>query len=186
MLSVPDSGTRDRLMKTTPSIILAGFMGTGKTTVGKLLAARLGRTFTDMDDCIVRRAGRSIPEIFAADGEPAFRALERQVVIELSAQSGLVVATGGGVVLNPDNIRDFSACGLLVCLTASPDVILARLRGDTGRPLLNTGDKGEKIRSLLASRQHLYEAIPLRINTDALAADAIARRILEEYDRYRA
>lgn len=172
-------------METTPNIILAGFMGTGKTTVGKLLARYRGMEFTDMDDCIVRRTGKSIPEIFATDGEPAFRALERQVVIELSARSGLVVATGGGVVLNPDNLRDFSAHGLLVCLTASPEVILERLRGDTGRPLLNAGDKGGKIRALLASRQHLYEAIPVKINTDTLGADAIARRILDEYERYR-
>jgi len=173
------------MMNAPPNIILAGFMGTGKTTVGKILARQRGLTFTDMDDCIVRRAGKSIPEIFAADGEPAFRAMERQVVIELSAQCGLVVATGGGVVLNPANVRDFSACGLLVCLTASPEVILERLRGDTGRPLLSSGDKGEKIRSLLASRQHLYESIPLKINTDALSADMIALRILEDYDRYR-
>jgi len=174
------------MMNRLPSIVLVGFMGTGKTTVGRLLAERLGLVFSDMDDCLVRRAGKTIPAIFAEDGEPAFRALERQVVIELAAQSGLVIATGGGVVLNADNIRDFSASGLLICLTASPEIILERLRGDTGRPLLSAGDKGEKIRSLLAARRHLYEAIPRKINTDALSADAIVQRIQDEYEHYRA
>lgn len=171
-------------MNTSPGIILMGFMGTGKTTVGKLLAERLGLTFTDMDDCIVRRAGKSIPAIFAEDGEPAFRALERQTVIELASQPGLVVATGGGVVLNPDNIRDLGASALLVCLQASPDIILERLRHDTGRPLLSAGDKGEKIRSLLATRQSLYDAIPQQINTNGLDAAAVVQRIMEAYERY--
>lgn len=164
------------------NIILIGFMGTGKTTVGKLLATRLSMTFMDMDDCIVKVAGKSIPEIFADDGEPAFRALERQVVIDLSAQSGLVIATGGGVVLNPDNVRDLGRSGLLVGLTASPEVILDRLRHDTGRPLLNDGDKAAKIRKLLDSRQHLYNAIPFRINTDPLSGEAIAEHIAGQYE----
>ena len=173
-------------MNTPPSIILTGFMGTGKTTIGKLLAERLGMEFTDMDDRIACRAGKSIPEIFAEDGEPAFRALERQVVMDLASQRGLVVATGGGVVLNPDNVRDLGSGAFLVCLTASPDVILERLRGDTGRPLLRDGDKGGKIRSLLASRQHLYDAIPRRIDTDTLDAGSVVQRIVEAYDCYRA
>jgi len=168
-------------MNTKSNIVLIGFMGTGKTTVGRLLAERLDLAFTDMDDCIVERAGKTIPAIFADDGEPAFRALEREVVIDLSARGGLVIATGGGVVLNPDNIRDLGATGLLVALTATPDVILERLRHDTGRPLLSAGDKGEKIRTLLASRQHLYNAIPLRIDTDALTSGAVARRIMDHY-----
>jgi shikimate kinase len=173
-------------MTTRTNIVLIGFMGTGKTTVGKLLAARLELAFTDMDDCIVERAGKSIPAIFADDGEPAFRALERQVVIALSARRGLVIATGGGVVLNPGNTRDLGANGLLVALTASPDVILERLRHDSGRPLLSAGDKGEKIRTLLAARQHLYNAIPARIDTDALTSEAVAQRIMELYARHNA
>lgn len=172
-------------MQTKKNLVLIGFMGTGKTTVGRILAARLDLVFTDMDDCIVQRAGKSIPAIFADDGEPAFRTLERQVVVDLSAQSGLVIATGGGVVLNPDNIRDLGRNGLLAGLTASPDVILDRLRHDTGRPLLNDGDKAEKIRALLVSRQHLYNAIPFRINTDGLSCEAVAARITEQYELQR-
>ncbi len=173
-------------MTTKTNIVLIGFMGTGKTTVGKLLAARLGLAFTDMDDVIVERAGKSIPAIFADDGEPAFRALERQVVVDLAARRGLVIATGGGVVLNPDNTRDLGASGLLVALSASPDVILERLRHDTGRPLLSAGDKGHKIRRLLAERQHLYNAIPTRIDTDLLTSAAVAERIMDLYARHNA
>jgi len=173
-------------MTTKTNIVLIGFMGTGKTTVGKFLANRLKLTFTDMDDCIVERAGKSIPAIFADDGEPAFRKLERQVVVDLSARRSLVIATGGGVVLNPDNIRDLGATGLLVALTASPDVILERLRHDSGRPLLSAGDKGEKIRTLLAARQHLYDAIPEKIDTDLLTRETVAKRIMDLYARLNA
>ncbi len=173
-------------MTTKTNIVLIGFMGTGKTTVGKFLANRLKLTFTDMDDCIVERVGKSIPAIFADDGEPAFRKLERQVVVDLSARRSLVIATGGGVVLNPDNIRDLGATGLLVALTASPDVILERLRHDSGRPLLSAGDKGEKIRTLLAARQHLYDAIPEKIDTDLLTRETVAKRIMDLYARLNA
>jgi len=163
------------------NIVLIGFMGTGKTTVGRQLAERLGLTFIDMDDCIVERAGKPIPAIFADDGEPAFRELERQVAVDLSSRRGQVIATGGGVVLNPANIRDLETNGLLVALTATPGVILERLRHDTGRPLLSDGDKGGKIRTLLASRQHLYNAIPLKIDTDLLTSEAVARQIMDLY-----
>ncbi len=170
-------------MHTVPNIVLIGFMGTGKTTVGRLLSTRLSMTFTDMDDVIVQRAGKSIPEIFAQDGEPAFRAMERQVAIDLSALRGLVIATGGGVVLNPDNVRDLGASGLMVALTASADVILERLRHDAGRPLLNNGDKAERIRTLLASRYALYHAIPNRLDTDTLSCETVAEKITALYDR---
>ncbi len=109
------------------NIVLVGFMGTGKTSVGLSLAERLDLTFLDMDDIIVEREGRSIPEIFDKDGEEYFRALERAIVRELAGKDGLVVATGGGVVLNRDNVDDFERTGLLVCLSASPEVILARV-----------------------------------------------------------
>jgi shikimate kinase len=163
------------------NIVLIGFMGTGKTTVGKQLAQRMKLTFVDMDDCIVERAGKSIPDIFADDGEPAFRQLERDVASDLSRKSGLVIATGGGVVLNPDNITDLGENGMLVALIASPDVILERLQHDTGRPLLSEGDKGEKIRNLLASREHLYNAIPDKIDTDPLDSEEVVARIMELY-----
>ncbi len=168
-------------MELKPNIILAGFMGTGKSTVGRELSARLGLRFVDMDDYISDHAGKSIPDIFAEDGEPVFRALERQAVVDLSGQRGLVVATGGGVVLNPANVHDLSASGLLVCLTASVEVILSRLEGDTGRPLLNAIDKETKARELMNARAHLYAAIPFRIDTSTLSIDDVTGLIMGEY-----
>jgi shikimate kinase len=163
------------------NIVLVGFMGTGKTRVGKDVAERLGLEFIDMDDCIVERAGKPIPDIFADDGEAHFRAIERQVVVDLAGESGWVIATGGGVVLNPDNIRDFSSGGLVICLSATPEVILARVEHDTNRPLLYADDKMAKIQALLGSRQALYDAIPNQIDTSTLTADEVVDRIIALY-----
>ncbi len=153
-------------MSNHPNIVLVGFMGTGKSSAGRILAERLGMNFIDMDDEIVRREGVTIPEIFRDRGEPAFRALERALVIELAAQSGYVVSTGGGIVLNPDNLRDFARTGRVFCLHATPEAILKRVEHDTNRPLLQGGDKLARISELLAKRQPLYDAIPDRIDTD--------------------
>ena len=163
------------------NIVLVGFMGTGKTRIGQDVAKRLGLEFVDMDDCIVKRAGKPIPEIFADDGEAHFRTIERQVVMNLAGESGRVIATGGGVVLNPDNIRDYSEGGLVICLSATPEVILARVEHDTNRPLLYADDKMAKIQALLGSRQALYDAIPIQIDTSALTADEVADRIIALY-----
>lgn len=161
------------------NVILVGFMGTGKTSTGRALAARLGREFIDMDALIEQREGRSIPEIFAASGEPYFRALERALVRELAARRALVIAPGGGIVLNPDNIRDFAVTGRVFCLRASPEMILKRVGSDTSRPLLQTDDKLGRIRDLLAKRQPLYDAIPLQIETDGKTPEAVADEILD-------
>jgi shikimate kinase len=163
------------------NIVLVGFMGTGKTRIGQDLAKQLELDFVDMDDAIVERAGKPIPEIFADEGEPHFRMLEREVVMTLSSQAGCVVATGGGVVLNPDNISDFSKSGLVICLSASPEVILSRVEHDTNRPLLFADDKMEKIQTLLKSRQALYDAIPNQIDTSDLTADEVVSRIVALY-----
>ena len=120
-------------------------MGTGKTSVGKLLAGKLGMSFVDMDDVIEKQEGKSISRIFAEDGEPHFRSLERKLVRELSLKKGLVIGAGGGVVLNHYNIKDFSSTGLVVCLTAEPETILERVAKDTNRPLLAEGNQLEKI-----------------------------------------
>ncbi|MCO5043766.1 MAG: shikimate kinase [Kiritimatiellae bacterium] len=160
------------------NIILVGFMGTGKSATGRALAARLNREFLDMDTLIEQREQRSIPAIFADSGEPYFRALERALVQELSARNDLVIAPGGGIVLNPDNIRDFSRTGHVICLRATPEMILQRVGDDPNRPLLQTADKLGRIRELLAKRQHLYDAIPLQIETDGKTADEVALEIL--------
>ena len=160
------------------NIVLLGFMGTGKSVTARRLAQRLGRELVDMDDVIAQRAGKAIAAIFAQDGEPQFRRLERALVQELSARRGLIVAAGGGVVLDPDNLRDFQHSGLVVCLTAEPAVILRRVTAATHRPLLEGGDKEQKLLALLAARQPLYARLPHRIDTSDLTPAAVADRVL--------
>lgn len=163
------------------NIVLIGFMGTGKTSVGHALAERLGLTFVDMDAIIEEREARPITEIFATDGEPYFRTVERALVQELADQEGLVIGTGGGVVLNPDNINDFSATGLVVCLQAAPETILDRVAHDTTRPLLAGDDKMQKILGILEARKHLYDALPHQVDTDGLTVDEVAEKICDLY-----
>lgn len=172
-------------MASGDNIVLVGFMGTGKTSVGKLVAGRLFMRFVDMDGMIENKAGKTVSRIFVEDGEPAFRAMERAMVVELSSRTGLVVATGGGIVLNPDNIADFSRTGLVVCLWAEPATIVDRLKDDNTRPLLAGDDKMERLRSILEKRRPLYEAIPNLIRTDGLSAAAVADLVAEMYGRPR-
>jgi len=168
-------------MKKHPNIVLVGFMGTGKTCVGKAIADRLKMTFVDMDDIIEEREGKPIPRIFAEDGERHFRSLERKLVTELSSETGRVIATGGGIVLNPDNTRDFARTGLVACLSATPEAILDRVAQDTNRPLLAVNDKMKKIVDLLELRRSFYEAIPHQINTTALSIQEVADKIIFLY-----
>jgi len=167
------------------NIVLAGFMGTGKTATGQILARLLNMTFIDMDDVIMQRAGKPISRIFAEDGEPHFRALERTLVRELSAGKGLVIATGGGIVLNPDNISDYGRTGLVICLSATPETILSRLSNDTSRPLLSGDEKMKKILALLEARSHLYAAIPHRIDTSSLSPEKVADQVIELFTNKR-
>jgi shikimate kinase len=162
------------------NIVLVGFMGTGKTVTGRILAERTGMELIDMDARIEEQQGKTIPEIFAQEGEPAFRTLERRMVRELSALSGVIISTGGGIVLNPDNISDFEKNGLVVCLSASPETILRRLETDTTRPLLS-GDKKTQITELLGKRKPLYDAIGHQIDGDRLGPEKRADAILELY-----
>jgi len=163
------------------NIVLIGFMGTGKTSVGHTLAECLGLSFIDMDAIIEEREERPITDIFAADGEPYFRTVERALVQELAGQEGLVIGTGGGVVLNPDNVSDFEATGLVVCLQASPETILDRVIHDTTRPLLAGDDKMRKILDILEARQPLYDALPHQVDTNGLTVDAVVEQICALY-----
>ena len=165
------------------NIVLVGFMGTGKTTVGQRLAARRGMTFTDMDSVIEAREGKAISRIFAEDGEPRFRALERALVQELAGRSGLVIGAGGGVVLNPQNVADYSRTGLVVCLSATPEVILRRVERESHRPLLEGDEKMQRIVKILAARKELYGAIPFQIDTTNLSPEEVADRVVIEYER---
>lgn len=154
-------------------------MGTGKTTVGTRVARRTGRKFIDADDVIEQKAGKKISMIFAEDGEPRFRELEKQIVKELSARDGLVIATGGGVVLNPENVRNLSSSGTVVCLSATPDAILARVGHQKHRPLLETGDKRARIVEVMEARNRLYGAIPIQVDTTLLTRDQVVEQVLK-------
>ena len=167
-----------------PNLALVGFMATGKSTVGHRLAKRLTLRFLDLDARIERRAGKPIARIFAEDGEPAFRALERAAAAELRRPAGLVIATGGGIVLNPDNLRHLAQGGLVVCLTARATTVLRRTAGDTTRPLLQHANPLARIRALLRQRRPLYAAIPHRVATDALTPAAVCERIAKLYERH--
>lgn len=165
------------------NLVLVGFMGTGKSSTGRVVAERLGRRFIDMDIVIEQREQRSIPEIFAQSGEPYFRQLERELVQELAGQPSLVIAPGGGIVLNPANADAFARTGLVINLRARPETILQRVGQDTHRPLLQGGDKLQKIRDLMAKRQPLYDALPYHLDTDGQTPADVAERVLALYRR---
>lgn len=167
-------------MKT--SVALIGFMGTGKTAVGKALAKKLKRKFVELDALIEEKAGKSIPQIFQQDGEIAFRELEIEVTKKVAQNKNLVIACGGGVVLNKINIDRLKQEAIIVYLTASPSVILKRVSGEKGqRPLLEVDSPISTIRELLKFRKPFYErAADITINTSKLNIDAIAEQIIEK------
>ena len=165
-------------MRDDENLILTGFMGTGKTCAGQELARRLGREFVDMDQLIEARAGRSVADIFARQGEADFRRLEADLCRELAARSGLVIATGGGALLPDGNREILSASGPVICLTASPEEIVRRLEAAHDRPLLGAGDRRAHIAALLAERASAYGRIPLQVDTTGLTSAQVAGRIL--------
>jgi shikimate kinase len=155
-------------------IVLVGFMGAGKTTVGRLLAARLGLPFTDSDQVIEQRAGRPVRQIFAEDGEPAFRALEHQVIAELLDGPALVLALGGGGAEHPGT-RDRLAGVQVVYLQVSYEQALRRVAGDRGRPLLARPD----LAALYERRLGVYAGVAtLTVATDGRRPEAITEDIL--------
>ena len=165
------------------NIVLVGFMGTGKTSIGMALSEKLNMDFIDMDDIIVKREGRPISQIFEENGEPYFRAIERELVRELSDGCQKIIGTGGGIVLNPDNITDFTKNGLVICLNATTETIFKRLANDTTRPLLAEGDKIQKITEIFESRKDLYAAVPIQIDTTDLTLQEVTDKIYELYNK---
>jgi 3-dehydroquinate synthase len=155
-------------------------MGTGKTAVGQEAAQRLGRPFVDVDAEIEARAGKPIPRMFAEDGEAAFRKLEAALCQELSAQRGLVIATGGGALVDPGNRARMMSSGAVVCLTCDVDEILSRVRRDSPqRPLLDVSDPHAEIQRLLEARREAYRAIPWQLDTTGLSVQEVAARVIE-------
>ncbi len=161
------------------NIILTGFMGTGKTTVGKLLAKKLQREFIDTDALIETRQGRTIPAIFAESGETAFRQMETDIARELGEKEGLVISTGGRFMLNPANTQVLSNSWIF-CLVAAPEELVARLTRDkeNRRPLLDVPDPGERIIELLQERQKGYQRF-IQVTTDNKQPEDVAKILLE-------
>jgi len=162
------------------NLVLTGFMATGKTRVGREVARRLGRPFVDMDAVIEARAGKSIPSIFADDGEAAFRRMEAELCRELGGESGLVIATGGGALIDAANRQAMMRQGMVICLSSDSDEIQRRLsRNDAAdRPLLDVPDPQAEIVRLLAERQDAYAAIPWQVDTTRLSVDAVVEEVI--------
>ncbi len=161
------------------NIYLVGFMGTGKTCVGQELAKRNKCQFVDLDDLIAFREKRTIADIFAKNGEPYFRRIEQQVLKEVAKEKNFVIACGGGIVINPDNITTMKETGTVICLTASPDVILERTSGYTHRPLLNVTDPKKQIELLLKLRAPFYARADKTIDTSRLSIEKVVEKILK-------
>lgn len=140
------------------NIVLCGFMGCGKTTVGRKLAVQTGRRFVDMDEYIEEQAGMPVSAIFEQFGEADFRRREREACKELAGQSGLVIASGGGALTFPENVETLAATGCIVLIGVTTATVLNRLRGDTTRPLLARPDKEQAAKELFDRRLPLYRA----------------------------
>ena len=160
------------------NLIITGFMGTGKTKVGREVARRLGREFVDMDDVIAQRACRSIPAIFAREGEAVFRHMEAKLCQELSQRRHLVIATGGGALIPEANRRCMEASGFVVCLNCAVEEVLRRLANAGDRPLLEVADRRAEIERLLERRQYAYRAMPAQLDTTRLTMDEAAQRVI--------
>ncbi len=168
-------------MRPIHNLALIGFMGTGKSSVGRLAASLLHFTFLDTDHVIEARAGRSIADIFQQDGEPAFRELERHVVEELTLRTKTVISTGGGLPLNEANLVSLKTHALVVCLWASPETVYERVRGADHRPLLNDPDPQARIRELLAVREPFYRQADVLVSTEMRSVRDVAIQVIHQF-----
>lgn len=157
--------------------VLIGFMGAGKSAVGRVLAGRLGAELVDVDARIEGAAGRAVHEIFASQGEGVFREMEKEAIREAVSIPGRVIAAGGGAFLDPANRSLLKGYAPVVFLDASPGTVLGRLAGDQSRPLLRGDDREAKIRDLMARRRPAYGEADLAVKTDGLTVDQVADRV---------
>jgi len=163
------------------NIALIGFMGTGKSSVGRLLAEQLRFEFVDTDDLVEARAGKTITEIFRQEGEAAFRELEKQTVAALASRSRLIIATGGGLGASQANLDSLKAHSLVVCLWTSPEKIWQRVRHQTHRPLLAGPNPLGKIRTLLTEREPFYRQADVIMNTESRSIKAAAQQVAHQF-----
>ena len=163
------------------NLALIGFMGTGKSSVGRLAAQTLHFTFMDTDQVIEAWAGKTITDIFQQEGESAFRDWERRVVEDLTHRKKTVIATGGGLPANETNLASLKTHSLLVCLWASPETIFERVRSHSHRPLLNEADPLAKIRDLLAVREPYYRQADVLVNTERRNLREVAAQVMHQF-----
>lgn len=161
------------------NIVLVGFMGAGKSVVGKKLATLLKRKLVSTDVLIVEREKRPISDIFKDSGEPYFRAVEKETVAEVSKRTDLIIDCGGGVVLSRENLNNLKENGIVIYLKAGAEVILERVKHEKHRPLLNVPDPKAKINELLSIRQSYYEQAHHTIDTSTKTPEEVAREILK-------
>jgi shikimate kinase len=158
-------------------------MGTGKTAVGQVLAKKKKLRFVDLDDLIELREKRTISDIFAGDGEPYFRKVEKRVLKEVSREKKFVVACGGGIVLDKDNIKIMKETGIIICLAASPQVILERTSTYCHRPLLNVSNRRKQIELLIKLRSPYYAQADKTIDTSKISVKEVIEKIVKVTSR---
>jgi shikimate kinase len=167
--------------RTYQNVALIGFMGTGKSSVGWMVAEHLRFSYVDTDDLIERRAGKTISDIFRDDGEEAFRSHEQQVVEDLKERTNTVIATGGGLGANEANLAGLKTHALVVCLWASPEAIWERVRSQSHRPLLQTPDPLQTIRELLARREPVYRQADILLSTELRSLREVAHNVVYQF-----
>ena len=160
------------------TIFLTGFMGTGKSTVGKILASKLECVFVDLDSCIVESEGCSIDEIFSKKGEEYFREIEREHLLCLLGKKSQVVSTGGGVVISPQNRLEMRRSGVVINLVAEPEILLKRLKEENERPLLKGAKCLEMIQKMISEREKWYADADIRIDTSGKNVEDVVREIM--------
>ena len=167
------------------NLSLIGFMGCGKTTVGRTVASQLRFDFVDTDEWLERKAGKSISEIFTQEGEERFRAMERELVHEMVQWRRKVIATGGGLGATAENLVSLKTHSLVVCLWAPPELIWQRVRKQSHRPLLQDPDPLARIRSLLETRRPIYSQADVLINSGNRSVREVAAQVLHQFQSAR-
>jgi shikimate kinase len=168
----------------TGNIALTGFMAVGKSVVGRNLARKLRRRFVDLDKIIEQTEGMKIKDIFRRKGESYFRQTEKRELVKVLFQSEQVIATGGGAVMDEENLRLLREKSFLVCLTANPEMLLLRAGQKRQRPLLEDGDRVQRIRELLALRERTYAKAHVSIDTSDLTVNQVTGKIIEALKRW--